>query len=97
MRRLAVATITLAALMSGAFSALADSNIGWLDVTTTNPVEAAAILIDKADTRLVTPQKHMTLTAGHHDLTLRTKDGRTSSIGFSITADKTTSLSLHPH
>jgi hypothetical protein len=96
-RALAAATITLAVVVAFVGVALADSKIGWIDVTTTNPVEPAHIIIDDAGTNLVTPQKHLPLVEGHHNLTLRTDDGRSSSIGFSVTANTTTSLVLHPH
>ncbi len=97
-RALAAATITLAVLWTGVGVVLADdAHIGWLDVTTSNPVEPAHVFIDDAGTNLVTPQKHLPLVEGHHKLTLRTDDGRSSSIGFSVTAKTTTSLVLHPH
>jgi hypothetical protein len=97
-RALATAMMTLAVLVTGVGVVLAQpSNIGWIDVTTSNPVEPAAIFVDDAGTNLITPQTHMPLVAGHHTVTLTTPDGRSSSIGFSLAAGQTTKISLHPH
>ena len=70
-----------------------DAETGWLDVAS-DP--SAEILVDEADTNKVTPQTHMPLKAGHHKLTLVTKDGaHKRSIGFNVTAGQTTKLTIH--
>jgi hypothetical protein len=70
-----------------------DAETGWLDVASDPPAE---ILVDEADTNKVTPQTHMPLKAGHHKLTLVTKDGaHKRSIGFNVTAGQTTKLTIH--
>jgi hypothetical protein len=70
-----------------------DAETGWLDVAS-DP--SAEILVDDADTNKATPQTHMPLKAGHHKLTLVTKDGaHKRSIGFNVTAGQTTKLTIH--
>lgn len=69
------------------------ADTGWLDVAS-DP--SAEILLDEVDTNKATPQTHMPLKAGHHKLTLVTKDGaHKRSIGFSVTAGQTTKLTIH--
>jgi hypothetical protein len=70
-----------------------DAETGWLDVAS-DP--SAEILVDEVDTNKATPQTHMPLKAGHHKLTLVTKDGaHKRSIGFNVTAGQTTKLTIH--
>ncbi|HTQ44849.1 MAG TPA: PEGA domain-containing protein [Polyangiaceae bacterium] len=70
-----------------------DAQAGWLDVAS-DP--SAEILVDEVDTDKATPQTHMPLKAGHHKLTLVTKDGaHKRSIGFNVTAGQTTKLTIH--
>jgi hypothetical protein len=70
-----------------------DAGTGWLDVAS-DP--SAEILVDDVDTNKATPQTHMPLDAGHHKLTLVTKDGaHKRSIGFNVTAGQTTKLTIH--
>ena len=69
------------------------SDTGTLDVASDPP---ARIVIDDTDTKTVTPQLHVELTAGHHKLTLITLDGaRKRTIGFNIEAGQTTKLTIH--
>ncbi len=89
---LAAAALLLLPLLAPG-QARADGNIGWLDVASDPPAE---IFIDDADTKLVTPQAHLPLAAGHHKLKLVAPDGRQSKIGFSVAAGKTTSLTMQP-
>lgn len=78
---------------SAAVARADDADTGWLDVASDPPAE---ILVDEADTNKVTPQTHMPLKAGHHKLTLVTKDGaHKRSIGFNVTAGQTTKLTIH--
>jgi hypothetical protein len=93
-RLLAAATIILTVLTGSVGVVLAEDKIGWLDVASDPPAE---IFIDDATTHKFTPQVHLPLTAGHHNLKLVAKDGATSKIGFSVAADKTTKLTLKPH
>ena len=98
--RLAKCTVVAALLCArGAFGgpALADragqSESGVLEVASDPP---ARIVIDDTDTKMVTPQAHVELKAGHHKLTLITVDGaRKRTIGFNIEAGQTTKLTLH--
>lgn len=71
----------------------AEPSVGWLDVASDPPAE---IFIDDADAKLVTPQMHLPLQAGHHTLKLVAAGGKQSKIGFSVAAGKTTSLSMQP-
>jgi hypothetical protein len=88
-----LATLAAIAVISGVGVARADGNVGWLDVTSEPPAE---IFIDDADTKLVTPQTHLALPAGHHKLKLVAPGGAQSKIGFSVAAGKTTSLAMQP-
>jgi len=70
-----------------------DAQTGWLDVAS-DP--SAEILVDDVDTNKATPQTHMPLKAGHHKLTLVTKDGaHKRNIGFNVTVGQTTKLTIH--
>jgi hypothetical protein len=87
-----LAACALALTLLGGRSVHADDQ-GWLDVSSDPPAE---IFIDDADTRMVTPQPHISLAAGHHRLKLVTPDGaKQRKIGFSIEAGKGTTLSIH--
>ena len=92
----AMAAALLAGMAVHASSAVAladDADTGWLDVAS-DP--SAEILVDDVDTNKATPQTHMPLKAGHHKLTLVTKDGaHKRSIGFNVTAGQTTKLTIH--
>lgn len=90
--RYALAMATLALVMRSGL-APAEPKVGWLDVTSDPPAD---IVLDGVDTRLVTPQKHLPVATGHHDLRLLTADARRSAIGFSVAAGRTTSLNLRP-
>ncbi len=69
------------------------SESGVLEVASDPP---ARIVIDDTDTKMVTPQAHVELKAGHHKLTLITVDGaRKRTIGFNIEAGQTTKLTIH--
>lgn len=87
-----VGILGLLAGLAGRASAQGD--IGWLDVSS-DPV--AEIYIDDQDQNVQTPQPHLAVSAGHHRLRLQTTDGKTSKIAFTVTAGKTTSLSMKPH
>ena len=87
-----MATATVALLLRNGLTP-AEPRVGWLDVTSDPPAE---IVLDGVDTKLVTPQKHLPVAAGHHDLRLLAADARRSEIGFTVAAGKTTSLSLRP-
>jgi hypothetical protein len=67
---------------------------GFLSVESDPP---ATILIDEAETGKVTPQIHLELKVGRHQLTLvSTRDkSRKRSIRFNIEAGKTTKLTFH--
>ncbi len=67
---------------------------GFLSIESDPP---ATILIDAAETGKVTPQPHLELKVGHHQLTLvSTRDkARQRSIRFNIEAGKTTKLAFH--
>ena len=66
---------------------------GFLDIESDPP---ASIAIDDADTGKFTPQPHLELPAGHHKVTLKTKDGaHKRTLGFNIQAGETTKLTLH--
>jgi hypothetical protein len=94
MRIRALGIVAAAVALLGAVGiGRAEENIGWLDVASDPPAE---IFIDEADTKLMTPQKHMPLAAGHHSLRLLAPDGKHSKIGFSVAAGKTTSLTMQP-
>jgi hypothetical protein len=100
MKRVLSIRVMAAALLAGvavhASSGVAradDADTGWLDVAS-DP--SAEILVDEVDTSKMTPQTHMPLKAGHHKLTLVTKDGaHKRNIGINITAGQTTKLTLH--
>ena len=93
-RGMAAALLAGMAVHAWSGAALADdTEAGWLDVAS-DP--SAEILVDEVDTSKVTPQTHMPLKAGHHKLTLVTKDGaHKRSIGFNVTAGQTTKLTIH--
>ncbi len=92
----AMAVALLAGMAVHAASGVAradDADTGWLDVAS-DP--SAEILVDDVDTNKTTPQSHMPLKAGHHKLTLVTKDGaHKRSIGFNVSAGQTTKLTIH--
>jgi hypothetical protein len=91
MKKLATVLALLGAMLPvGTVSAQTDT--GTLDVSSDPPAE---ISIDDKDTGKVTPQQ-LVLPAGHHRLTLATKDNaHQRTIGFRITAGETTKLSIH--
>jgi hypothetical protein len=71
----------------------ADGEAGWLDVSSDPPAE---IFVDDQDTKTVTPQHHVSLPAGHHNLKLVTTDGsRQRKIGFKVESGKGTTLTIH--
>jgi len=71
----------------------ADGEPGWLDISSDPPAE---IFVDDQDTKTVTPQHHIALPAGHHNLKLVTTDGsRQRKIGFKVEAGKGTTLTIH--
>ncbi len=72
----------------------ADTEMGFLDVS--SEPEGAKILIDEADVGQTTPQHHLAVRAGHHRLTLVTRDGaHQRSIGFTVDAGQTKKLTLY--
>jgi hypothetical protein len=90
-------------LMLGVGPAVADSDVGWLDVDVSSPPPAAIFiddrgLTDRAGKPLLTPQKHLPLAAGSHSVVLQTPDGTMKSkpLRFSIAAGQTTRLTLQP-
>jgi hypothetical protein len=92
MKKLATVLAFLGTMLPfGNVSAQADA--GFLNVASDPPAE---IIIDDADTGKVTPQPKISLPAGHHRLTLVTKDSaHKRTIGFRITAGETTQLTIH--
>jgi hypothetical protein len=106
MKRALIIAVATTTLLAGVGLVHAQPGIGWLDVAAQpddgKPV-AAAIILDDAGLHddkghaLTTPQTHLPLAAGHHNLVLVAPDGKSSHIGFSIQAGKTTSFTLHPH
>ena len=86
------AAVALALLLADAPIARAD-DMGFLDVASDPP--DAKILIDDGDVGQTTPQHHLPVRAGHHRLTLVTKDGaHKRSLGFTIDAGQTKKLTL---
>jgi hypothetical protein len=91
-------TVLAAAHVSGAHLPTAehrqaDSDTGYLDVSSDPP---AKVLVDDVDTGKTTPATHLPLKVGHHKLTLVTADGsRKRTIGFTVDAGQTTKLSIH--
>ena len=92
--RLAAAALPAGAPGPGASHPADDrpGQTGFLDIESDPP---AKITIDDSETGKVTPQ-HLELPAGHHKLTLVTKDGaHKRTLGFNIQAGQTTKLTLH--
>ncbi len=85
--------MVLAVGVCAAPSAQADNDVGYLTVKSE---PSAHIVIDDKDTGLSTPQTKMKLEVGRHRLTLVTNDQKTKrSLGFAITKDKETQLSIN--
>lgn len=82
----------LALLVATVRSASAD-DMGFLDVSSDPP--GAKILIDDGDVGQTTPQHHLPVRAGHHRLTLVTKDGaHKRTLGITVEAGQTKTLTL---
>jgi hypothetical protein len=96
MRTVLAACAIVATLLGGASGrALAQgpASTGILNVSSDPPAE---IFIDDADTKKMTPQPNLVLSAGHHRLKLVTPDAaHERKIGFTIEAGKTTTLTFH--
>ncbi len=96
-----VAALALGAIHQPAHAATAagshgrphGTQTGFLDIESDPP---AKISIDDSDTGKFTPQPHLELPAGHHKVTLVTKDGsHKRTLGFNIQPGETTKLTLH--
>jgi hypothetical protein len=86
------AAIACALLLGAARPASAD-DMGFLDISSDPP--DAKILIDDGDVGQTTPQHHLPVHAGHHRLTLVTKDGaHKRSVGITVDAGQTKKLTL---
>jgi hypothetical protein len=74
-------------------SVAADSDAAFLDISSEPP---ARILVDEADTGKTTPQHRLALPAGHHTLTLVTRDGaHKRTIGITLKAGQTKAMTIH--
>jgi hypothetical protein len=88
-----LASCVMAAVLLGSMTVRADGEPGWLDISS-DP--AAEVFVDDQDTGTVTPQHHIALPAGHHNLKLVTTDGsRQRKIGFKVESGKGTTLTIH--
>ena len=81
-------------LLARALDPADGSGMGFLDVS--SEPTGAEILIDDADLGQVTPQHHVPVRAGHHRLTLVTKEGAHKlTVGFSVSEGETRKLTLY--
>jgi hypothetical protein len=104
--KMALAIVTMVTTTLASFGGVAlvradTPDTGKLSVAVSSPPPQAAIFIDDAGLRdpsgkqLYTPQT-VVLPVGSHQLLLKTDDGKTTKLRFSIAKGATTSLSLQP-